>query len=96
VSTEQADLGIVRDGDAPDQERAHAQVDYGFADVLAVLIIAEQTIPPGRPAEGSLRQSAVLQNLKAFLSWQLAHDLNDEVMAGSSAHQLAAISAAGE
>jgi len=58
---------------------------------VAVLVTADQATPARHPAEGPLNHLAAWQDLGAFLTSQLANDLDDEVAGGSGAHQLVAV-----
>ncbi|WP_408902494.1 hypothetical protein [Teichococcus vastitatis] len=74
--------------DAPDEERAHADVDHGPGDVAAAFVVADQAAPAGHPAEGPLHDSAARQNLEALLVCQLAHYLDDKVIVGAASGEV--------
>ena len=44
--------------DTPEQEAPHSDLDHGFGDVDALLVIAYQAPPSHHPAKGSLNDPA--------------------------------------
>lgn len=66
-------------------------MDHGLGDVAALLVVAHQPPPAHHPAERPLDDPAAWQGSETLLTDELAHDLEDEVVVGGLAHQLAAI-----
>lgn len=76
-------------GDAPEQEASHGDVDHGFGDVEAGLVVAHEAMPAGHPSEGPFDHPAAWLDLEALLARDLAHDLDGEVPVGGGAGELA-------
>lgn len=66
-------------GDAPEQPAAHGDVDHGFRDIDALLIIPHEAAPFGHPARGSQGDSSARQDLEAGLMVAAADNRQHEV-----------------
>ena len=66
-------------GYAPEQKTAHGDVDHGFGDVDALLVVAHEPAPAGHPGEGALHDPAPRQHGEAGLTLDAADNLDDEV-----------------
>ena len=77
-------------GDASEQERAHGDVDHGFGNVEAALVVPDQASPADHPAEGALHDPASREDLEATLRVRPADDLDDDVEEGRLVHEVGA------
>ncbi len=77
--------------DTAQQQAPHGDVDHRFGHVDALFVIAHQTTPSGKSAEGSFNDPSARQHLESWLDVDAAHYLDDEIEKGGLVHQLAAV-----
>lgn len=66
-------------------------MDHGVGDIEALLIVAHEPAPARHPAERALDHLASRIHLGAFLTRELAHDADGEVLVGRQARKLATV-----
>lgn len=77
--------------DSPEEKRSERDVDHGFGDVEALLIVSHEASPSGHPAEGSLDHPTSGEDVETFLAFDAPYDLDDEVEKLGLVHEFSPI-----
>src|SRR5678816_999462 len=84
-------LRMLRMVDSADKQVAHGEVDHGFGDVEAPLVVAHEATVACQPTEAALDDPPARQYFEAGLGIEATDDLDDEVEIGRFVEELAPI-----
>lgn len=73
------------------KQASHGDMDHGFGDIEALLVVADQAPSSDHPPEGALDHPAPRQNFEALLPLDPTDDRDDEAEEGGVVHELSPV-----